>query len=127
MNTPPVHFAPGNLQLLGRAVAATTDVTALARLVSDAYQLTVTLERDMAATDAFFRFQTQLAQFEHEEIIKAMELGFQRQDRAIGVIEKITSQLIVAEQFDMAHTIVTQMITLLQSSPVKDAYSPHRP
>lgn len=118
----PVPFSPSNMQLIGRAVTSTVSVTELAKLVTDAYQLTVTMERDMAATEAHFRFQTQLAQFEHEEIMQAMALGFLKQDRAIDMIERITSQLIAREQFEMAQTIVTQMIELIKVSPVKDAY-----
>ena len=120
---PPMTFMPGNRQLLGRAILATADVTALARLLVDAYQATITLERDIAANAAHYQHQTRLAQFEHEQIMQAMELGFERQDRAIETIERMATQLIARDQFELAETIISKLMDLLLQSPVKEAYS----
>ena len=113
------HSAP---QMM-RMIAATTDVTALVGTVAEAYRLTVSLERDIVEIKAHFANLEQTNRQFHQEIMAALEGRFTERAAQIAFIERVATQLIEREQYEVAHSMVTQLMTLLKQSPVDEAFS----
>jgi hypothetical protein len=115
-----------SLAEMTRMIAATTDMNALASTVADAYRLTVSLERDIIAIKAHYAtLQKSNLQF-HQEIMAALEGRFAERAAQIAFIREAATQLIAEKQFDIAHSIINQLMQLLQISPVDEAFSKQR-
>jgi hypothetical protein len=118
-------FPTGRQQMIGM-IAATTDVTALVNTVAEAYRLTVSLDRDVAEIEAYYRRLEETDRQLHQQIMLALEGRFTERAAQIAFVERMVTQLIEHKQFDVAHSIVTQLMKLLQQSPVEEAFSQKR-
>lgn len=109
-----------------RMVASTTDVRALVSTVAEAYRLTVSLERDIVEIKAYYEnLERQNAQF-HREMMLALEGRFSERAAQIVLVRETATQLIAEKQFDLAHSIINQLMKLLQQSPVEEVMSNRR-
>lgn len=115
----------GIRQELLRGIAATTDITSLGKMITEAYTLTVTLERDILAIKAQHSLATMQAQHEHEQIMKALTDGFAAQEQMVGGIMAVATKAMDAGDHELAHAILTQLMQLQASQPgvVDKAYS----
>lgn len=109
-----------------RMVASTTDVRALVSTVAEAYRLTVSLERDIVEIKAYYEnLEMQNAQF-HREMMLALQGRFLERAAQIALVRETATQLIAEKQFDLAHSIISQLMRLLHQSPVEEAMSSRR-
>lgn len=114
---------PGSLGQAMQFVAAATDMNALVATVAEAYRLTVSLERDVLAIKAHYRHLEQTDRQLHDQIMAALDHRFTERASQIGFIERMAAQFIDRGEYDAAQSIITQMMGLLQQSPVDEAFS----
>jgi hypothetical protein len=119
----PVH---GGMAHMRSAIASTTNVTQLVTTVVEAYKLTVSLERDIVEIKAYYANLEATNRQLHSEIMAALEGRFTERAQQVAFVERIASQLIEQRQFETAHSIVTQLMKLLQQSPVDEAFGKRR-
>ena len=128
---PPVPFGggqgPANMQHALTMIASTTNVTELVQTVAEAYRLTVSLDRDIIEIQAHYRALEQSDQQLHEQIMLALEGQFTQRADQIAFVERIANRLIDEGQYDAAYSIISQLMTILQQSPVAEAFSKRRP
>lgn len=108
-----------------RGIAATTDVTSLAKMVTEAYSLTVSLERDLRAIEAEHSIATLKAMHEHEQIMKALDDGFAAQEQMISGIMAVANKAMDAGDHELAHALLSQLMQVQSNQPgvVERAYS----
>lgn len=123
---PPRNTGTTSVGELTRMVASTTDITALASTVAEAYRLTVSLERDIVAIRSHYAALEQSNRQFHEEVLAALQGRFAERAAQIAFIRETATQLIAEKQFDIAHSIISQLMQLLQKSPVEEAFSNRR-
>jgi hypothetical protein len=118
----PPSRTPTNRQQIMGMITGTTNMTSLVSQVVDAYRLTISLKRDLAEIEAHYRNLEASNRQLHEEIMTALTGSFAERATQIGFVERIATQLIAQGEHDIAHSIVSQLITLLRKSPVEEAF-----
>lgn len=121
--TTPSQSGKSSIGELTRMVASTTDITALAGTVAEAYRLTVSLERDIVAIKSHYAALEKSNRHFHKEVMAALQGGFAEHAAQIAFIKEAATQLIAEKQFDIAHSIISQLMQLLQQSPVDEAFT----
>ena len=105
------------------AIRASTDVTALAKAVIDAYELTVSLELDRAKIDAHYSSLRIRNSQSHEQVMFALEKNFSERAMSIEFIRATANKLMEDKQYEIAHSIVTQLMEILKNSPINEAFA----
>lgn len=103
-------------------IATAHNVTALAKLALEAFELTVTLERDVKLIDSHYDRLKQVDRELHREVMEAMRQNFAERERAIGIVEKMAEKLVDNGDYECANQIVIKLMELLsRTSPVDEA------
>lgn len=117
---------PPTGQQIQAMIAASKNVTALVKSVADAYRLTITLKRDIAQIEGHYTHLEQKDRQIHEEIVLALEGRFLERAAQIDFVERIASQLIEKGEYEIAHSIISQLMKILQQSPTREAFANRR-
>lgn len=113
---------------LMRNISQTTDIMALAKMVTEAYSLTVSQERDVIAIKAQHSLAMLQAQNEHEQIMKALDDGFAAQELIVTSVMASANRAIDAGDHELAHAIISQLLQVQANQPgvIEQAYSRHK-
>jgi hypothetical protein len=112
-----------SLKEISRMIAATTDINALAGTVAEAYRLTVSLKRDVVEIKAHYSALEKSNRQFHEEMLALLAGRFAERAATISFIREAVTNLIAEKQFDIAHSIISQLTALLRQSPLDEAFS----
>lgn len=100
---------------------ASTDLTGMARLIGEAYQLSRTQERDLTEIKAHYA-SVQLAETNlHEEIMVGLENGFAERRAAIAIIQMQIMALTQAGDHERAQQLTLHFVELMKVSPSDQA------
>lgn len=109
-----------------RAIASTTDVTALCREVIEAYRLTVSLQRDIAEIKNHHETARLLNADIHEEVMLALTRSYDERGKQVDMIEKVVLLWTASGHFEIAHAATMKMLELLAQSPLEQAFRNRR-
>lgn len=102
-------------------VLQTTDVNAMAREIAEAYRLTVSLDRDMAAIDATLKVALKDADQLHEQIMFGLEKGFAEREQSIAIVKQFVELNVAAGNVEEAKQVLLHLMTVLEKSPTDRA------
>jgi hypothetical protein len=106
-----------------RMVASTTDIGSLMGTVFEAYRLTVSLERDIIEIKSYYSNLERSNRQLHDQLMLALKGRFAERAAQIALIRDVAKQLIAEKQFDLAHSIVSQLMGILNQSPLDETQS----
>lgn len=100
---------------------ATTDVTSMARLIGEAYQVTRTQERDVTEIKEHYAAVMLTEANLHTEIMTGLENGFAERRAAIAIIQMQITAMTSAGHHDKAQELTLHFIELMRKSPTDAA------
>lgn len=104
-----------------RQIQASDNVVDLAREVTEAYRLTVSLERDMLAINLRASIERQLASDLHREIMFGLESRFAERKEAIDITRSVITAWVTMGMHELAKDCLDKLLALLTASPTEDA------
>lgn len=104
-----------------RLIADSKNVTELAKQVTEAYCLTISLERDILAINQRASIERQLATDLHREIMLGLESRFTERREAIEITRGVIAAWVGMGMHDLAKQCLDKLLTLLTISPTDDA------
>lgn len=106
---------------LMRQIRSTENVVDLARQVTEAYRLTISLERDMMAINQRASIERQLASDLHREIMFGLESRFAERKEAIDITRSVITAWVSMGMHELAKECLDKLMALLSASPTDDA------
>lgn len=103
-------------------IKAQTNLTDLARVAAECYQLTITAERDMAEIETRYKMASELNASIHEEVMDELEREHAKRERDADRAERLASKFLENGQFEMAFAITSQIIEAQKGSVLETAY-----
>lgn len=122
LNTPRANSKTSIGEMI-RMVASTTDIGSLMGTVVEAYRLTVSLERDIIEIKSYYSNLESSNRQLHDQLMLALKGRFAERAAQISLIRDVAKQLIAEKQFDLAHSIVSQLMSILNQSPLDETQS----